>query len=168
MPVVLPRCGFTLLNARAEKLLKRYRLRVTDTLTHEEALHERMAHALVPENVESSFSGTASGLERELEGLSGELEAFDPTLGAALQKSRAKILYQLQKLRRKAARETLRRQVKAGADAEFLHNLIYPHRHLQERFYSILPFLAQHGLDTISRLFQATGQECPDHRVLTL
>jgi bacillithiol biosynthesis cysteine-adding enzyme BshC len=168
MPVVLSRCGFTLLNARAEKLLKRYRLRLTDTLTHEEALRERMAHALVPENVERSFSATASGLERELDGLSAELQSFDPTLAAALQKSRTKVLYQLEKLRRKTARETMRRQEQASADAQFLHNLIYPHRHLQERFYSILPFLAQHGLDTVSRLFQATGQECPDHRVLAL
>jgi bacillithiol biosynthesis cysteine-adding enzyme BshC len=168
MPVVLSRCGFTLLNARAEKLLKRYRLRVTDTLTHEEALHERMAHALVPENVEDSFGAAASAVERELEGLGREIQAFDPTLGSALQKSRSKILYQLGKMRRKTARETMRRQAQAGADAEFLHNLIYPHRHLQERFYSILPFLAQHGLETIDRLFQATGQECPDHRILTL
>jgi hypothetical protein len=44
----------------------------------------------------------------------------------------------------------------------------YPHRHPQERFYSILPFLAQHGLDLIDRLSDAVEPMCPDHRVYTI
>jgi hypothetical protein len=39
---------------------------------------------------------------------------------------------------------------------------------LQERFYSILPFLAKHGLDIGDRLLDASSAGCPDHRVLTL
>jgi bacillithiol synthase len=34
---------------------------------------------------------------------------------------------------------------------------------LQERFYTILPFLAQHGLDLVGRLFEASRLDCPDH-----
>jgi uncharacterized protein YllA (UPF0747 family) len=45
--------------------------------------------------------------------------------------------------------------------------LLYPHRHLQERFYSILPFLAKHGTQVIEPIFQAISTDCPDHRVLT-
>ena len=97
-----------------------------------------------------------------------ELERFDHTLGAALEKSRAKMLYQLEKLRRKTARETLRRNERAASDARFLHNLIFPHRHLQERFYSILPLLAKHGVGIVDRLLDASSAGCPDHRVLTL
>jgi len=168
MPVVFSRCGFTLLDARAEKLLTRYQLRFTEALTHEESLQQRMAHALVPDSVERSFEHTSSEIQHRLKGLSDEVQQFDPTLGAALQRSRAKILYQLEKVRRKTAREALRRNARAGTDAHFLHNLIFPHRHLQERFYSILPFLAQHGFELTDRLLNATGKECPDHRILTL
>jgi hypothetical protein len=39
---------------------------------------------------------------------------------------------------------------------------------LQERFYSILPFLAQHGFDLPDRIYGAIEPQCPDHRVLTL
>ncbi|MBV9400910.1 MAG: bacillithiol biosynthesis cysteine-adding enzyme BshC [Bryobacterales bacterium] len=168
MPVVLSRCGFTLLDAHADKLLQRYKLPLTQVLVHEEALKQRLAHALVPESLQQCFDETSSSVERELNGLSDQLERFDPTLGAALQKSRSKILYQVAKLRKKTAREALRRNERATADAEFLHNLIYPHRHLQERFYSILPFLAQHGPALADTLFQTTSQNCPDHRILTL
>jgi bacillithiol biosynthesis cysteine-adding enzyme BshC len=172
MPVVLSRCGFTLLDTRAEKLLKRYQLRFRDVLTHAESLQQRLAHALVPEGVERYFDETSAEINSRLKGLGAEVAGFDSTLAEALQKSKAKILYQLEKIRRKTAREALRRNARAAADAQFLHNLIYPHRHLQERFYSILPFLAQHGLDLVDQLLHstsgATGQECPDHRILTI
>jgi len=46
--------------------------------------------------------------------------------------------------------------------------MLYPHKHPQERFYSILPFLAQHGLDLIDRLSDAVDPMCPDHRVYTI
>src|SRR5579863_864567 len=46
MPVVLARSAFTILDARASKLLARYKLTVPETLVHEEALKERLAAVL--------------------------------------------------------------------------------------------------------------------------
>ncbi|HEY7333450.1 MAG TPA: bacillithiol biosynthesis cysteine-adding enzyme BshC [Bryobacteraceae bacterium] len=168
MPVVVSRAGFTLLDQRAAKLLERYQLPFPAALVHEQELEQRLANALVPESVGRSFEQTSGEMRRLLSGLGEEVARFDPTLGSALEKSRAKVLHQIEKLRRKTARETLRRTERASSDAKFLHNLIFPHRHLQERFYSILPFLAKHGLDIADRLIGATSQACPDHRVLTL
>ena len=168
MPVALSRDGFTLLDAHAEKLLDRYQLRFTDVLTHEESLHQRLAHSLVPEGIERRFDETSTEMENRLVALSQQVTRFDPTLASALQKSRSKMLYQMEKMRRKIAREALRRNARAAADAQFLHSLIYPHRHLQERFYSILPFAAQHGLDLMDQLLAASGRACPDHRILTV
>jgi bacillithiol synthase len=168
MPVALARSGFTLLDERASKLMDRYKLPFAGALVPRESLEERLAQALVPEPLERSFEETSREIQGRLEDLAGQVERFDPTLRASLEKSRAKMLYQLEKLRRKTARETFRRNARAASDARFLHNLIFPQRHLQERFYSILPFLAQHGLDLVDRLGNAAGQDCPDHRVLAV
>jgi bacillithiol synthase len=168
MPVVLARSGFTLLDERASKLLHRYKLPFAAALVPRESLDERLAQALVPEPLERSFEETSGAIRGRLENLAGQIERFDPTLRASLEKSRAKMLYQLEKLRLKTARETFRRTARAASDARFLHNLIFPQRHLQERFYSILPFLAQHGLGLVDRLGNAAGQDCPDHRVLVV
>ena len=62
----------------------------------------------------------------------------------------------------------MRRDERATDDARYLANLLYPHRHLQERFYSILPFLAKHGLDLIDQLDETARLDCPDHRVVTI
>jgi len=168
MPVVIARSAFTLLDARAVKLLERYRLAVSETFVNEPALKDRIAHALVPDSVERAFESTAAEVSNRLAALRSELERFDPTLAAALDKSQAKILYQLNKTQHKTERETLRRDQRAQADSNYLAGLLYPHRHLQERFYSILPFLAEHGLDLVDSLYETVRMDCPDHRVHTI
>jgi bacillithiol synthase len=168
MPVATSRTSFTLLDARAAKLLQRYGLTLTDTLAPEEAVKDRIAHALIPAPVASLFEETQAEVTRQLERLGAGLDSFDPTLVAALGKSRGKILHQFEKMRKKAEREILRRDVRASEEARYLSSLLYPHRHMQERFYSILPFLAQHGLDLVDRLYEVVRVDCPDHRVVTL
>jgi uncharacterized protein YllA (UPF0747 family) len=71
-------------------------------------------------------------------------------------------------MERKAARESLRRDERATEESRFLSGLIFPEKHLQERFYSILPFLAQHGLGLIDTLYEAMNLECPDHKILAV
>jgi bacillithiol biosynthesis cysteine-adding enzyme BshC len=168
MPVAMARTGFTIVDARSEKLLNRYRMQLAQVMTNPEALHERIARTLIPEATQRSLESAGTEITRHLDHLSSQLQIFDPTLANASQKSRAKMLYQLEKLGRKVGRETLRRDARATADARHLANMIYPHRHPQERFYSILPFLAQHGLDLIDRLYDAVEPMCPDHRVYAL
>jgi uncharacterized protein YllA (UPF0747 family) len=102
-----------------------------------------------------------------MERLRNDLAAFDETLSAAADKSLAKIAYQLSKIERKTARETLNRNQRAAADASYMSGLIFPDKHLQERYYSILPFLAEHGVtELMDTLYQHVRLECPDHQVL--
>jgi len=166
MPVAMARSSFTLLEPHAAKLIERFGMNVTQAFTDEESLQARIAHVLTPQAVKSAFSGAAAGFAEGIAKLRGELERFDPTLASSLDKSGAKMVYQIEKTRRKIERETLRRDERASGDAHYLANLLFPQRHLQERFYTILPFLARHGVDLIDRLYDAAVIDCPDHRVL--
>ena len=163
MPVAVPRAAFTILDARAAKLMERYDLRIEHLFHGEEPLKERIAEKLIPPALSGRFREATEATARELDRVREELARFDATLVAALDKSRAKILYQLSKAERKTAREMLRRDQRAAADASYLSRLAYPNKHLQERFYSILPFLARHGLDLVDRLYQNVHLDCPDH-----
>lgn len=167
MPVMMARSAFTLLDTRAAKLLDRFHLTLPQTFVDDESLKRRIASALVPDSVERAFEHASDGVTAHLESLRRELDRFDRTLAAALDKSRAKMLYQLEKTRRKIERETLRRDQRAADDEQYLAGLVYPHRHLQERFYSMIPFLAKHGLDLVDLLYETVQLDCPDHRVLT-
>lgn len=168
MPVVLPRAFFTLLDARSTRLLKRFGFALTDLLAPEEEVRTRIARQLVPRRLDAEFEKTAAATANDLDRLRAQLRAFDPTLEAAMEKSQAKILYQIEKLRRKTERETLQRDARASADTHYLRAMLYPGGHLQERTHSILPFLAKYGFDLVDRLYEQVKPSCPDHRVLSL
>jgi bacillithiol biosynthesis cysteine-adding enzyme BshC len=168
MPVAVPRAGFTLLDRRGFALLERYGLTMADCLHSEGVLRERLAKRLLPADLEGLFNALEQAVSGAAAPLQEAVRRFDPTLGPALEKSVAKMRYQVEKNRGKAAREALRREQRVSGGAAYLAGLLYPERHLQERLYSFLPFLAQHGLSLIETLLDNTCRACPDHLLLTL
>jgi uncharacterized protein YllA (UPF0747 family) len=169
MPVMVSRSGFTLLDARTAKLMERYGLTVPAFFHGEDGVRNAIAQTLVPPALTQEFTETRRSVSHSVERLRDHLTAFDATLAAAANKSLAKITYQLSKMERKAARETLNRNQRAAADAAYMSGLIFPDKHLQERHYSILPFLAEHGVsELMDTLYQHVRLECPDHQVLVV
>ncbi len=168
MPAALPRSGFTLLDERSRKLMNRFGLHLTDFAHGQDVLRERIALRLVPPDLRRTVEETRAAVEAAVDRLGAEVAEFDPTLAAATRRSRSKMLYQLAKIEHKIGREMLARDERAVRDAAYLYGLIYPERHLQERLYSILPFLARHGMDTVDRIHECIRLDCGDHQMLTL
>jgi len=167
-PVAVPRQSATLLDGRTAKIMSRFSLTLPDFFAGEAAVREKIAQRLIPEGMERTFSEIRAEAGTLTDRVSGTLAAFDPTLERAFAVSRRKILYQLEKTGRKAAREALRRDARASAGAAYATGLVFPNEHLQERLYSIVPFLARHGPDVIATISDGLRQDCPDHRVLVV
>ncbi|MBK5293095.1 MAG: bacillithiol biosynthesis cysteine-adding enzyme BshC [Acidobacteriia bacterium] len=167
-PVVVPRNGFTLLDGRAVKLMERYHLTAKDFFGGLNLLRSQISEHLVPPPLRQSLQSAKEQTSTLLDSMQTELAAFDATLGEATAKSRSKILHQLAKIEAKTARECLRRDERASAEADYLHHLIYPNNHLQERIYAMLPFLAQHGPDLVHRIRESVHLDCPDHMMLAV
>ena len=168
MPVAVPRAGFTIFDEHSHKIMQRYGLVLQDLFHGEDALRERIAAHLVPPELNQTMRETVSSVDGAVARLEREMAAFDPTLRKALAKSARKIRYQLAKLDAKAGREAMRRNARATAEAASLYHLICPERHLQERLYSILPFVARYGWELIDHLYEAIQLDCPDHRLMVV
>jgi len=166
MPVAVPRSGFTILDTRCGKLFERYGLSLRDFSHGEAALRERLSAKLVPPALAGALRSAGVAVDGALDSLRAEMAGFDATLTGALDRSARKIRYQIEKIGRKAGREALARDARAGREAASLQGLVYPERHLQERLYSILPMLARHGLDLTARIYEAIEPDCPDHQIL--
>ena len=166
MPVAVPRAGFTIVDERSRKRMDRYGLSLVDFFHGEEALRARISAKLVPPALVGAMRETAASVDSAVARLRDEMAGFDATLAQAVDRSARKIRYQIEKIGRKAGREALARDARAARAAASLSGLIYPERHLQERLYSILPFLASHGLGLIARIFEEIQLDSPDHRVL--
>jgi len=164
----LPRSGFTLIDERAKRLLHQYRLQLSDCFEGEVSLREKIAAKLIPPAVENTINEVASSVASQVARLEHALQSYDPTLAEAMVRSKAKIAYQVEKIRGKAAREALRRETRVEEGVAHLNGLLYPKKHLQERFYSILPFLADHGLELLDTIYDNVHTGCVDHHVMTV
>ena len=168
MPALFPRASFTLIDSRRARLLSKFGLSVRDCWTHRAALEERIGRSLVPAEQDRRLDAGRAEIDAVLLRLEASLGAFDPTLGRAVERSGAKIRYQLDKLRAKAAREALRRTERGAANAGELIDWIFPEKSPQERLYSILPLWARFGPRLLDVLEEATHPECLDHQAVWL
>ena len=167
MPVILPRAAFTILDAKADKLLKRYGLTVEDVWRGSQELRRKMETASVPRTLGANFDKMLKENARALEKLEEQVVRLDPTLGGAVETARKKISFQLDKLKRKAGKaEALKAGLVAGHQ-ELLESLLYPHKSLQSRELCFLPFLASWGMGGLKALQKLAGsKQMGDHKIL--
>ena len=157
MPVIVPRPGFTLVDIKAEKLLRTYKLSVEEIWKGPEAVRQRMEARSVPKDLYKEFDYNQRQVERSLGRLDKQIMELDPTLRGAIETARKKIAYQLEKLRRKSGRAA---DLKTGLlveHEEFLQSLLYPHKSLQSRELCLLPFLARWGAAGLGELQKMCG-----------
>jgi bacillithiol synthase len=163
-PALLPRAGFTLVPPHVANLLKKYNLGIPDVFAGRHRLHARMEAEALPEELTLRFEKGEQAIKDALEGLREPLAKLDKTLVGALDTGSEKILYQFQGLRSKAGRaEGFRTGVLQTHENEIAEALL-PNHGLQERSFSLLPFLASEGRELLDRLDQCirigTGEHC--------
>ena len=123
---------------------------------------------MVPAQLKQKLEDTQSTVSEALDALGAELRHFDISLAGALETSRRKIQYQMAKINRKSAVQVLEKDKQAQRDAASLHGLVFPEGHLQERLYSIIPFIAKFGPGLIGEIYEHVRVECPDHQFMVV
>ena len=140
---------------------------VAQVMTHEGGLKERIAQALVPEAVGKSIGDRHRRNHPSSRPSEVRLASFDPTLAAAAGKSRAKILYQLEKIGKKKPRANAApRWTRFGRRVTCCNDLSAPVSAGTVLFDPSLPGATR--LDPIDRLSDAVEPMCLDHRVYTI
>lgn len=167
MPVIFPRASFTLVDARARRLMKKYSLGLVELFAGRQVVRDRMAQAYVPKFVHRRLEQSRKRLEKLLTDLKEPLQDFEPTLGGALDTAARKMRYQLEKIRNKVARAEAARDAVFEEHRRVLENLLYPNRTLQERQLNFLPFLSRYGRGLLDRLGEKVlaGR---DHHIIEL
>jgi bacillithiol synthase len=169
MPVMLPRAGFTLVDAKASKLLHRYGLTVEDVWAGSQAIRHKMEGRSVPGPLAKNFDSTQKQIAKMLAQLGKRMEKLDPTLKGTVERARKRIEFHIEKLRRKAGRAQDQKSGLIAAHRQYLESLLDPHKGLQERDLCLLPFLAQWGAGGLSELQKlSTGKKIGHHFVIQL
>ncbi len=168
MPVIVPRTSLTLVPPKVQRVLAKYKLSVADCWHAPEHLGVLLAERRLPRRLALQLERAQVRIEKLLAETADGVKQLDPTLEGAVENSRRKMLYQLEKIRRKAARAQAEREAIIGRHAQLLSHWLYPERDLQERRVNFLSFVAQHGKPVVERLLGEVNHPCRDHQVVFL
>ncbi len=169
MPVILPRAAFTLLDAKAEKLLRGYHLKVEDVWSGSQELRRKMETSSVPKTLARNFDKSARQTELMLAQLKKQIARLDPTLAGAAETAQKKITFQLDKLKRKAGKAADEKAGLIAGHETFLESLLYPHKALQSRELCLLPFLARWGTGGLRELQKlCSSRTLKEHKILRI
>ena len=163
---IVPRFSATVVEAKPKALLERYGLRLPDLFQGPEALRELMAARTLPKELQSAFDHAESSLEKSLAAVRDALARLDSTLVDSATNAASKMQHQLTQLRSKAARAELRQTEVLGRHADLLCNSLYPNKALQERGITGIHFIARHGAEFLSGLYEAIHIDCLDHQII--
>jgi bacillithiol synthase len=165
---ILPRFSATLVEPKLQGLLERYNLALPDLFAGEDALREKIAASILPPELQNAFDCAAASLEGSLAVVRKALVQLDKTLAEAADNAGSKMQHQLESLRARAARAELRQSEIAGRHAQLLSNSLYPSKTLQEREIAAIAYLARHGTDLLTQLYDCLYTNCHDHQIITL
>ena len=165
---IVPRFSATLIDAKPQALLERYRLQFSDLFHGTDSVRDTIGSHLLSSNLQSSFDQAATAVERSMATVGESLAQLDKTLVESAQHAELKMLHQLTSLRSRAARAELRQSEVAERHARLLSNFLYPDKVLQEREFAGIYFLAKHGRELLPSLLVTIHPDCVDHQLISL
>ena len=124
MPVMLPRAGFTVVDAKANKLLRKYGLTVEDVWSGSQDLRHKMESRSVSRSLAKTFERNQKQIEKMLSQLGKQIEKLDPTLKGTVERARKRIEFQIDKLRRKAGRAQDQKTGLISTHEQYLESLL--------------------------------------------
>jgi bacillithiol biosynthesis cysteine-adding enzyme BshC len=165
---ILPRLSATLVEPRIERLVEKYQVQLPELFHGECELRDCIAARSLPPELKHDFSNARLAIDEGMQRISQSLSRLDPTLVRASERAAAKMLYQVNRLERRAAAAELRRNEVIARHAAQIENSLYPHKSLQEREISGIYFYATYGPQLLDVLLRATAGPCPEHKLIRL
>ena len=164
----LARLSATLIEPRIENLLEKYQVELPELFHGETELRDCIAARALPAQLKDDFLKGKLAAEEAMQRISESLARLDPTLVRASNRAASKILYQVNRLERRAAAAELRRNEVIARHASQIEDSLYPRKALQEREISGIYFYAKYGPPLIDRLIELAQAPCPEHKILRL
>jgi bacillithiol synthase len=165
---VLPRLSVTLVEPKIAAVMDRHELHLPDVLTSSDALAQRLGARAMPIEGKRKLAVAGNVLDQELTTLTEWMTQMDSGLGRSASTAASKMRYQMNRLRRMAARHQLEKETSLARHAKAITEAVYPGGELQERVTAGIYFLATQGNGLLESLIQTAGDACPGHKVVPL
>ena len=169
---VLPRLSATLIEPSIASVLTQHELSLADVikaaLEHPLELAQRLGARSMPIEAKRKLASAGNALEQELTALTSYMHSINDGLGKASDVAASKMRYQMNRLRRLAANDQLKRDQNLARHAQAILLNLFPNRHPQERVLGAAWFLSQYADVLPELLVEQAGQQCPGHKAIWL
>lgn len=166
---VLPRLSATLLTGTEAEAMDSDGIDLPEIFrTPLEELTQRIGARAMPAGTKQRLQACGNAMTAELEALTAWMRGMDPELGRPAEVAASKMRYQMNRLRRLAARRELERDASIRRRIAALYQAVYPQGHLQERSLGAAAALGRFGPELPGALVAAAGDPCPGHKLLVL
>ena len=165
-PLVWPRASATVMDARSRRMLERYHLELNQLFSGEQAVTGNLMSAMPPAALEKLDSLKAE-IGARIDALK-TLNSSEKELGRAVDSSREKILFQIDKLAqqfetaRKSRSETARRQIHKAC------NFLAPNGKLQESELAAIQLPLRYSRSILRSLYEKLDILNSEHQIISV
>lgn len=164
---IFPRAGITVVDRKAQRILGRYGLEVKEILRATPLqIAERILSRGDSSYILEEFDALQLELEEKLTSLQSGLAAADPTVTEMLKGAEKKILYQVNKAKRRFITNYQTRAEHLDRHLNYLYSHLYPEGKLQERVINFNEFLMEEGEGFLGRLMEVVNPFCRGHQIV--
>lgn len=168
MPIIFPRVSATLVEPRAERLLKKYHLTMTDIFSSKEKIIDILIQREIPQSLFTSIEQSLENVSDIWHQLAKNIIEFDPNLKKTVEIASFKSLGQFEFINKKIIQAARKKDELLKTQTEKLINLIYPFAKPQERVFNFLPYYCRFGHQLIDNIYQSMEIFNPDHQIIYL
>ena len=165
---ILPRFSATIIEPKAQRLLEKHQVGITDVFEGPESLRQQIAARNLPRDLQAAFDEAKNSFDANFAAVKDRLEKLDKTLVDAAETARSKMQHQLEKLYAQAARAEAQKGELVTRHAETLSHALYPNKGLQERAIGGIYFFARYGSELLHQVYDTISSNCHDHQILEL
>ncbi len=169
MTPVQPRFSATLVEPDIAELLRRHELTLDRVFSaSQDGLAQLLAARALPIDGKRKLAAAGNALDSELNALLEWMHGMDAGLGRSADTAASKMRYQMNRLRRLAARFQMQKEESLARHAQAIHNALFPGGHLQERVHGAAWYYARHGFELSETLVERAMDACSGHTALWL
>ncbi len=166
-PSIFPRMGFTVVDRKAQRLLKKYALEAGALMSGDpiQAFQGLLNQGETGE-VLKTFNSVQQELRSQLASLKAHLNRSDPGMAEMMSRAEHRIIYHIEKLQHRFMANYRQRDEAVGRHLDYLQDRLCPAGKLQERVVNFNQFLIQEGPAFIKSVMEEAQPFCLSHQVL--
>jgi bacillithiol synthase len=168
MPVVIPRAGFTLLEAKIKKYFNRFEISPMEFIADSSHALQQINRKMIPTNIVDNFEQMRSEMDIRWNSLKKAVIEFDPNLQPGLEKTKSNCFHYIDLLEKNIFTSLKNKSEIASRQTNAVIHSLLPNNSLQERQLNILNYLIRYDWSIIDRIVDEIIPFKFEHKIVEL